>query len=101
MAEGRRAQQLRTGRSCASNPALLQWAFGLTRELKLPENDQMRALAARYKGYPAAQQPPRVLVGANLAAETFWHGAKMDEWAHRWVRYIDERAGKLRLNRDE
>jgi purine nucleoside permease len=69
------------------NPALLQWAFELTRELKLPSNDQMRALAARYKGYPAAQQPPRVLVGANLAGETFWHGAKMDEWAHRWVRY--------------
>jgi purine nucleoside permease len=69
------------------NPALLEWAFELTRELKLPENDQMRALAARYKGYPAPQEPPRVLVGANLAGETFWHGAKMDEWAHRWVRY--------------
>ena len=69
------------------NPALLGWAFELTRDMKLPENDEMRALAARYKGYPAAQQPPRVLVGANLASETFWHGAKMDEWAHRWVRY--------------
>jgi purine nucleoside permease len=69
------------------NPALLGWAFELTRELKLPENDQMRALGARYKGYAAAQQPPRVLVGANLAGETYWHGAKMDEWAHRWVRY--------------
>lgn len=69
------------------NPALLRWAFELTRDLKLPENEQMRALGARYKGYPAAQQAPRVLIGANLAGETFWHGAKMDEWAHRWVRY--------------
>jgi len=69
------------------NPALLEWAFELTRELQLPADDQMRALGARYKGYPAAQRPPRVLVGANLAGETFWHGAKMDEWAHRWVRY--------------
>jgi purine nucleoside permease len=69
------------------NPALLEWAFELTRDMKLPESDQMRALRARYKGYAAAQQPPVVLVGANLAAETFWHGAKMDEWAHRWVRY--------------
>jgi len=68
------------------NPALLRWAFELTHDMKLPETDLMRALGARYKDYPEAQQPPRVLVGANLAAETFWHGAKMDEWAHRWVR---------------
>ena len=75
------------------NPALLAWAYGLTLDMKLPENEQMRALDARYKGFPAAQQPPMVKVGANLAAETFWHGAKMDEWAHRWIRYVtDEQA---------
>ncbi len=72
------------------NPALLGWAFEMRREMKLPETDQMRALGAHYKGFPAAQQPPHVLVGANLAAETFWHGAKMDEWAHRWVRYATQ-----------
>jgi purine nucleoside permease len=72
------------------NPALLAWAYGLTRDMKLPENESMRALDARFKGYPAAQQPPMVKVGANLAAETFWHGAKMDEWAHRWIRYVTD-----------
>jgi purine nucleoside permease len=60
-----------TGAVVRMNPALLRWAFELTREMKLPENDQMRALNSRYKAYPAAQQPPHVLVGANLAAETF------------------------------
>ncbi len=50
----------------------------------------MRALDAHYKGFPAAQLPPRVIVGANLAAETFWHGAKMDAWAHRWIRYVTD-----------
>jgi purine nucleoside permease len=63
------------------NPSLLNWAFDLTRDTQLPETDQMRSLEARYTGFPAAQKPPRVFVGANLAAETFWHGAKMDEWA--------------------
>ncbi len=70
------------------NPSLMAWAYGLTRDTKLPETDGMRALDARYKGFPAAQQPPTVSVGANLATEIFWHGAKMDEWAHRWVRYM-------------
>ena len=72
------------------NPALLAWAYGLTRDLKLPQSEPMRALESRFEGFPKAQQPPSVLVGANLAAETFWHGAKMDEWAHRWIRYMTD-----------
>jgi len=83
------------------NPALLAWAYGLTRGIKLPENEQMKALEAHYKGFPAAQLPPRVIVGANLAAETFWHGARMDAWAHRWVPYMTEghaRYGSTAMN---
>jgi purine nucleoside permease len=79
-----------TGSVVRMNPALLAWAYGLTRDMKLQQNDSMRALEARYKGFPAAQLPPMVKVGANLAGETFWHGAKMDEWAHRWVRYVTD-----------
>ncbi|PMY00776.1 hypothetical protein C1Y22_37230, partial [Pseudomonas sp. MPR-R2A5] len=32
------------------NPQLLDWAYGLTREMKLPQTEPMRALGARYKG---------------------------------------------------
>jgi purine nucleoside permease len=84
------AHDNRSGSVVRMNPALLAWAYGLTREMKLPENDRMRTLEARYKGYPAAQHPPQVRIGANLATETYWHGAKMDEWAHRWVRYMTD-----------
>jgi purine nucleoside permease len=84
------AHSNRSGSVVRMNPTLLAWAYGLTHEIKLPETEQMRALAARYTGYPAAQQPPRITVGANLATETYWHGAKMDEWAHRWVRYMTD-----------
>jgi purine nucleoside permease len=84
------AHSNRDGSVVRMNPALLAWAYGLTRELKLPETEAMRGLDARYKGYPAAQQPPQVKLGANLATETYWHGEKMDEWAHRWVHYMTD-----------
>ncbi|WP_260704841.1 purine-nucleoside phosphorylase [Edaphobacter flagellatus] len=77
------------------NPQLLDWAYGLTREMKLPQTEPMRALGARYKGFPKAQAVPGVSVGANIATETFWHGAKMDAWAHRWVSYATD--GRARM----
>jgi purine nucleoside permease len=79
-----------TGSVVRMNPTLLAWAYGVTRDMKLPETGPMQALEARYKGFAAAQEAPTVKIGANLAAETFWHGAKMDEWAHRWVRYMTD-----------
>jgi purine nucleoside permease len=72
------------------NLQLLHWAYELTKEMKLPQSDAMKALSARYKGFPEAQRSPKVLIGANIAGETFWHGALMDEWAHRWVKYTTD-----------
>lgn len=69
------------------NPQLLRWAYALTKDIRLPQNEAMQSLGAKYIGYPAAQHPPRVAIGANIAGETFWHGSLMDAWAHRWVIY--------------
>ncbi|QNI37976.1 purine-nucleoside phosphorylase [Edaphobacter albus] len=77
------------------NPKMLEWAYGLTRDMKLPQNEAMRTLGARYRGFAKAQQPPQVAIGANIATETFWHGAKMDAWAHRWVQYATD--GRARM----
>jgi len=77
------------------NPQMLNWAYGLTKEMKLPENEAMRSLGARYKGFSAAQLPPKVAIGANIATETFWHGARMDAWAHRWVSYATDGRAKM------
>lgn len=77
------------------NPQMLEWAYGLTKDMKLPQNEAVRILGARYKGFPKAQQSPRVAIGANIATETFWHGAKMDDWAHRWVQYATD--GRARM----
>jgi purine nucleoside permease len=77
------------------NPLLLHWAHELTKDMKLPQTEAMRSLSAKYKGFPVAQQSPRVAIGANIATETFWHGAKMDAWAHRWVRYATDDQARM------
>lgn len=77
------------------NPAMTKWAFELTKNMKLPQSEAMRALGKRYKAYPAAAEAPKVAVGANIATETFWHGARMDEWAHRWVSYATDGVAKM------
>jgi purine nucleoside permease len=72
------------------NLDLMRWAFALTKDTELPENDAMKALRARYTNRHLSEvaiEIPHVLVGANMDTETFWHGAKMDAWAHRWVTY--------------
>src|SRR6202011_3265638 len=68
-------------------PALVEWAFQLTRSIDLGDNAQLQRSRARYKGYPNAQKPPFVLKGDNLASMTFWHGKLLNEWANHWVSY--------------
>jgi len=69
------------------NPALQDWAFALTKDIALPDDKQIAAERARFKGYPNAQKPPFVLKGDNMAAMTFWHGAKLNDWANDWTRF--------------
>ncbi|MBI3886925.1 MAG: purine nucleoside permease [Opitutae bacterium] len=76
------------------NPGLVAWAFALTKDIPLPDDDGLRAFRARYTATPAAQQPPAVLVGANLASSTFWHGALLNAWAHDWVAYYTAGRGR-------
>ena len=69
------------------NPALLQWAYALTRKTKLVDNARARARRMLYTGYPRAQAPPSVLVGADVSSSRFWAGALSDRWANDWTRY--------------
>ena len=47
----------------------------------------MKDLRLRYGTSGLTAAGPRVRIGANMAAETFWHGARLDSWAHRWVTF--------------
>jgi purine nucleoside permease len=74
------------------NPALVGWAFQLTKQTALQDAAKMRTARARYIGFPNAQRPPFVVRGDSISSSTFWHGARMDAWANEWTRYFT--AGK-------
>jgi len=68
------------------NPELVHWAFERTRGVPIPDSVQMRSFRARFSAFPAAQRPPFVLIGDNLASATYWQGSRETDWARRWVK---------------
>lgn len=77
------------------NPALLDWAFALTKGMSLPDDARIAEARKAFRGYPNAQKPPFVLKGDNLAAMTFWHGAKMTRWANDWTKFWTRGKGEF------
>jgi purine nucleoside permease len=77
------------------NPVLVNWAYGLTRNLDLGDSPSLQKSRARYAGYPNALKPPFVLKGDNLAAMTFWHGKLLNDWANGWVSYWTKGKGNF------
>ncbi len=75
------------------NGALTEWAYQLTKDVPLPDNEKMKSSRARYTDMPNAQRPPFVLKGDNLAGSTFWHGKLLDQRANDWVKYWTEGKG--------
>jgi hypothetical protein len=68
------------------NPALVAWAYGLTKEITLADSPAAQAHRALYRTFPAAQQAPRVLLGDSFGSNRYWHGARMQRWATDWTR---------------
>lgn len=69
------------------NAKLTDWAFELTKTVPLNDYPAMQHLRAKYENYPNAQKPPFVLKGEQLAASTFWHGERLNNWANNWTHY--------------
>lgn len=67
------------------NSGLVHWAYGITRDTPIPDSERMRRYRALFPGFPAAQRPPFVLIGDNLASATYWQGRRETDWARRWV----------------
>lgn len=70
----------------ALNARLVNWAYGLTRGLILPDTSQMADDRAKWKGFPNAQKRPFVLKGDSFASDYYWHGKLMTRYANDWVR---------------
>lgn len=75
------------GETYLLQPALVDWAFALTKGIALQDTEAMRTQREKYAAHPAARTPPRVLKGDTMSGGTFWHGRKLSEWANAWVRY--------------
>ena len=70
------------------NPGFVRWAYTFSRaHVTLPDTANLRAVRALYRSFPATQAPPEVIKGDTLAAGTFWIGAKLNDWAEKWVGY--------------
>ncbi len=95
-------QPLRTGVDAEGevyqlNTGLAAWAYQLTRGVKLPEDEGLRAARLRYRGFPNAQKPAFVTLGDVLSAGTFWHGELLDKWANQWVKYYTQGQGNYMI----
>ncbi|MBL8234018.1 MAG: purine nucleoside permease [Bryobacterales bacterium] len=74
------------------NPALQEWAYQLTKNVKLMDTDAIRERRMMFHD-EAARQAPSVIKGDTLSGGTFWHGAKLSQWANDWVRYHTDGKG--------
>ena len=74
------------------NAKLVDWAFHLTENVALPDDEKMSAERALYES-ANARRPPFVLKGDTLSASTFWHGKLLSDWANDWVRYHTDGKG--------
>jgi purine nucleoside permease len=77
------------------NPQLTEWAYQLTRNVKLDDSAGLQKTRAMFKGYPNAQKPPFVMKGDNIASMTFWHGKLLNDWAEKWVKYWTDGKGNF------
>ncbi len=68
------------------NSALMDWAYRLTKDLRLGDTEAIRARRGQFQ-QEIARRPPSVLKGSELSSSTYWHGRKLDEWANAWVAY--------------
>lgn len=76
-------------------PEMVNWAYDLTKDIELPDTEVIKNMRELYKGYPASTMKPKVLIGTQLAASTYWHGALFNDWANDWVDYWTEGDGNF------
>ena len=75
------------------NPALVEWAYQLTKNTDLPDQEALQMIRKDYVNHPKAQMPPHVLKGDQLSAMTFWHGKYLNDWANQWMQYWTQGKG--------
>lgn len=83
------------------NPALVEWAYSLTKDTPLLDSPEAKAHRALYVGFPEALKPPFVLIGDSFAACRYWHGAVMQRWADDWTALYTDGKGRCAMSNME
>lgn len=84
------------------NAGLVEWAYGLTRDLDLGDTPAITAYRNHFDGNTQATRSPFVTIGDTLSSSTYWHGAFLNEWANDWVRlYAGEDANFMTSNMED
>jgi purine nucleoside permease len=81
------------------NPGLVHWAYAKSKDVKLPDDANLAKLRAPYTGI--AQTPPFVFEGEGLMSARTWYGAKLNDWAERWVDYWTGGNGQFAMSAEE
>jgi purine nucleoside permease len=77
------------------NAQLADWAYRLSKDVKLMDTPTMAALRAEWKGYPNAQRPPFVMEGDSFASDYYWHGKILTQYANDWVKLFTGKKGNF------
>jgi len=84
-----------TGEMYRLNPGLTEWAYQLTKDTDLGDDESLVEVREKYTEHEMARKPPFVLKGDNVASLTFWHGEILTDWANQWVDYWTEGKGNF------
>ncbi len=76
------------------NPALMDWAYTLTRGIQLSDTEKLKDVRSHFDG-AAAQEPPHVGLGDEVSSSTYWHGKYFDAWATEWTSYFTNGKGQF------
>jgi purine nucleoside permease len=81
------------------NRGLVDWAYQRSKATALPDDALLAKLRAPYAGEGA--RPPFVLEGEGLMSARNWYGARLNDWARRWVNYWTGGAGVFAMSAEE
>jgi purine nucleoside permease len=79
------AQGIMANMAFPLNVKLVDWAYGLTRDVKLADGPELVSRRKLYTGEGA--KPPFVVRGDTLTSVRFSYGGRRTEHARRWVAY--------------
>jgi len=77
------------------NPKLSNWAQRLTHNVPLADTAELAAARQAYTAFPHGARIPAIGVGVVLSAARYWHGARHQAWAERWVKYWTQGQGQF------